>query len=63
MNEPAVLLADEPTAALDADRGGAVMELLTEQAALHGAATLVVTHAIDQIDATRSLSIQNGKLV
>lgn len=62
MNEPAVLLADEPTASLDPERGQAIMELLTDQAAQQNAATLVVTHAVDQIDASRSLVIEGGKL-
>ena len=38
------------------------MELLTEQATRNNAATLVVTHAIDQIDATRRLVIADGSL-
>ncbi len=62
MNAPTVLLADEPTAALDPERGRAVMALLTEQAARNNAATLVVTHAIEQITATRRLVIENGTL-
>lgn len=62
MNAPKVMLADEPTAALDPERGQAIMELLTEQAARNNAATLVVTHAIEQITATRRLSIDHGSL-
>lgn len=62
MNEPDVLLADEPTASLDPERGGTIMDLLTEQAAEHDVATLVVTHAIDQIKASRRLTIEHGKL-
>lgn len=44
MMEPAVLLADEPTASLDPARGAEVMALLLEEAARLGAATLLVTH-------------------
>lgn len=62
MHEPAVLLADEPTASLDAERGHAVMELLTQQARKHHTATLVVTHAVEQINADRRLVIRNGSL-
>lgn len=62
MNEPAVLLADEPTASLDPERGKAIMDLLTDQALQHGVATLVVTHAVDQINASRRLVIEGGKL-
>jgi putative ABC transport system ATP-binding protein len=62
MNEPAVLLADEPTASLDPERGQAIMDLLTEQAVQRGVATLVVTHAVEQINASRRLVIEAGKL-
>jgi putative ABC transport system ATP-binding protein len=44
MMEPAVLLADEPTASLDPARGAEVMALLLEEAARLGSATLLVTH-------------------
>jgi putative ABC transport system ATP-binding protein len=43
-NRPAVLLADEPTAALDSIRGRAVMELFRKVAHEQGTAVLVVTH-------------------
>ena len=62
MNEPDVLLADEPTASLDAERGHAIMELLTQQAVEHNTATLVVTHLLDQINADRRLVIDDGML-
>ncbi len=62
MAEPAVLLADEPTAALDSERGQAVMDLLTTQAEKHGTATLVITHNADQIRAQRSIVIDGGTL-
>ncbi len=62
MNEPDVLLADEPTASLDAERGSEIMDLLTQQAVAHNTATLVVTHVVDQISAHRRLVIANGAL-
>lgn len=43
-NEPTLLLADEPTAALDKERGRQVMELFREVARTHHAAVIVVTH-------------------
>jgi putative ABC transport system ATP-binding protein len=43
-NRPAVVLADEPTAALDSIRGRAVMELFRKVAHEQGTAVLVVTH-------------------
>jgi len=43
-NEPSVILADEPTAALDSRRGRQVMELFRGVAHQHGAGVIVVTH-------------------
>lgn len=52
-NEPSLLLADEPTAALDSIRSRSVMELFRKVAHERGAAVLVVTHdhrALDVFD-------------
>jgi len=52
-NEPSVILADEPTAALDSHRGRQVMELFRNVAHEHGAGVVVVTHdqrALDVFD-------------
>lgn len=52
-NEPSLVLADEPTAALDSVRSRAVMELFRKVAHERGAAVLVVTHdhrALDVFD-------------
>lgn len=62
MNRPKVLLADEPTAALDADRGAQIMDLLVEQATTAGVATLIVTHLPEQVAASRYLTIEGGRL-
>ena len=43
-NRPRIILADEPTAALDSERAGAVMDLLRKVADEQGAAVVVVTH-------------------
>ncbi len=44
VNDPAVILADEPTAALDTERGKAVMAVLRRLGKEHRAAVVVVTH-------------------
>lgn len=52
-NEPSLILADEPTAALDRARSRSVMELFRKVAHERGAAVLVVTHdhrALDVFD-------------
>lgn len=43
-NHPSIILADEPTAALDSQRGRQVMELFRDVAKEHGAGVIVVTH-------------------
>jgi ABC-type dipeptide/oligopeptide/nickel transport system ATPase component len=53
-NEPSVVLADEPTGALDGRRGRQVVELFRQVAHEHGAAVIVVTHdhrTLDVFDA------------
>jgi len=62
MNSPEVILADEPTAALDADRGAKVMDLLVEQAVNAGTATLIVTHVPDQVRADRQLTLDHSRI-
>lgn len=52
-NQPSVILADEPTAALDSHRGRQVMELFAQVAHEQGAGVIVVTHdqrALDVFD-------------
>ena len=44
INDPPMVLADEPTASLDADNAGLVIELLRQRARQHGATILMVTH-------------------
>lgn len=43
-NRPRIILADEPTAALDSQRAGIVMDMLRKVASEHEAAILAVTH-------------------
>ena len=52
-NRPSVILADEPTAALDSHRGRQVMELFAQVAHEQGSGVIVVTHdhrALDVFD-------------
>src|SRR5262249_36770800 len=44
IHEPRLLVCDEPTAALDAETGHAVMELLAAEAVRPDRAVIVVTH-------------------
>jgi putative ABC transport system ATP-binding protein len=52
-NRPSLILADEPTAALDSERGRQVMELFRKVAREQKGAVIVVTHdhrALDVFD-------------
>ncbi|HEX4080325.1 MAG TPA: ABC transporter ATP-binding protein [Rhizomicrobium sp.] len=44
INEPPIIIADEPTAALDAETAGLVIKLLRELVEIGGASILMVTH-------------------
>jgi putative ABC transport system ATP-binding protein len=62
-NRPSLILADEPTAALDKERGRAVMELFQKVAREQGSTVLVVTHdhrALDVFDALYRM--EDGRL-
>ncbi|MCT2007894.1 Methionine ABC transporter ATP-binding protein [Micrococcus lylae] len=63
MAKPALLLVDEPTSALDQERSAAVVELLGELTREEGAATLMVTHDVEFMDAVdRTLVMVDGRL-
>jgi len=62
-NEPSLILADEPTAALDSQRGRQVMELFAKVAHERGAGVVVVTHdhrALDVFD--RIYEMEDGQV-
>ncbi len=62
VNRPAILLADEPTGALDSDTGKQVMELLKEVAADH--LVIMVTHnpKLARKYATRIVRLKDGQI-
>lgn len=62
-NRPRIILADEPTAALDSKRAGIVMDLLRKVAIEQDAAVIVVTHdekIFDRFD--RKFVLRDGRL-
>jgi putative ABC transport system ATP-binding protein len=62
-NEPSLILADEPTAALDSHRGRQVMELFAKVAHERGAAVIVVTHDQRSLDVfDRIVEMEDGEL-
>ena len=64
INNPAVLIADEPTGNLDPDTGWEIMHLL-EQINRRGTTVLMVTHSREIVNAMskRVVAIRDGRLV
>ena len=61
--DPEIILADEPTAALDSQSGRAVIELLRELAHARGRAVVLVTHDNRILEfADRIVHIEDGKI-
>ncbi|MFE2213302.1 ABC transporter ATP-binding protein [Streptomyces canus] len=65
INEPDILVADEPTTALDADHRELVLQLLAEQRESRGTALVLVTHDMDAVrrHAHRVLVMYAGRAV
>lgn len=63
-NEPALILADEPTGSLDTQAGDEIMALLSDLNQKQGTTLIVVTHDRRVAQATRRiLSMQDGRIV
>lgn len=63
MGNPAVLLVDEPTAALDHHRSEAIVRLLRQVTDEFGVATVMVTHDTDFVPLTDAVaSMRDGRL-
>ncbi len=63
VHQPKLILADEPTAALDSKTGRVVIELIQRLAKQQGSAVLIVTHNTRMFDiADRIVRIEDGKL-
>jgi putative ABC transport system ATP-binding protein len=64
VGNPALVLADEPTAALDKDSAAEVVDLLKRLGAVRGTTTLLVTHDNRILDrADRILTLEDGRIV
>lgn len=63
VGEPRLVLADEPTANLDSERSGELVEILRQIAHERGSSVLLVTHDGDAAAlADRSLALRDGRL-
>ncbi|MFJ7639826.1 ABC transporter ATP-binding protein [Peribacillus sp. NPDC097264] len=64
MNNPDIILADEPTASLDSKRGREVVEMLATEVKLRNKAAIMVTHDERMLDlCDRVVNITDGKIL
>lgn len=64
VSSPALVLADEPTAALDKDSAAEVVDLLKRMGEARGTTTLLVTHDNRILDrADRILTLEDGRII
>lgn len=64
VNDPAVILADEPTGNLDSRNGAAVVELLTELNRTSGKTVVIATHGgLADAAATRRIRLGDGRIL
>lgn len=64
MNNPAILLADEPTASLDFKRGKQVVQMIADEVKAEGKSAVMVTHDERMLEwCDRVLHLQDGVLV
>ncbi|MEW4285977.1 ABC transporter ATP-binding protein [Priestia koreensis] len=63
MNDPEILLADEPTASLDSERGRSVVKMLADEVKLREKAAVMVTHDERMLDlCDRVVFMEDGSL-
>jgi ABC-type lipoprotein export system ATPase subunit len=63
INDPQIILADEPTGNLDANNGEQLMDVLVTATESRGCGVILVTHDRETVQrATRTLMLSNGQL-
>ena len=63
MNDPDIILADEPTASLDSERGRKVVEMISSEVKSRNKAAIMVTHDERMLDVCdRVLYIEDGEI-
>lgn len=63
MNDPSIILADEPTASLDSERGRSVVEKIAKEVKTRNKAAVMVTHDERMLDVCDHVFyLKDGKL-
>lgn len=63
-NDPAIILADEPTGALDSETGRQIMDLFHRLHEENGITIVLITHAQDLAEETeRILTLKDGLII
>jgi lipoprotein-releasing system ATP-binding protein len=63
INQPQILLADEPTGNLDATTGGQIIQLLRDLNRHEGLTIVMVTHNLDLVESSdRVVRLVNGRV-
>lgn len=63
-NDPSIILADEPTGALDSETGRLVMDLFHKVHEMEGKTIVLITHNNELADETeRIITVRDGKIV
>ena len=64
INDPRLLLADEPTGDLDGTTAGRIFDLIQRLHLSHGLTSILVTHNLDlAARCSRALRLENGRLI
>ncbi len=63
-NNPSIILADEPTGALDSETGQRIMEIFHTLHEKHGKTIVLITHSCELADETeRIITLKDGRIV
>ena len=64
MNNPSIILADEPTGNLDTENSESIIDLFRQIRDDHGTTVVVVTHNLDIASrADRIITLKDGEIV
>ena len=63
-NDPSIILADEPTGALDSQTGRMVMDIFHELHEKHGKTIILITHSPELAqECERIITVKDGEII